>query len=383
MNSADVVVVGGGVAGGAVACAFAIAGLRVTLFERRDLMRDPNRGDVLHPPTRALLDRWGAVEVLRKRGAFDMRYVVFTDAPRRTQVRFDMCHQPLLVLNHAEIETALLEFAAGHGAAVQGGAVRAVRRQGDHWAVETDNGLTATARLLVGADGAGSLVRQAADIPVARKKYATAIVVLHAARPPWLDSDTSCFILHPAGEIVLAPTSPEGRCRVIATVRADEAASWMVADEAELRRRLGQRDPQCGDLTVERRGGSHLYPLIQQHAARYVGEGLALIGDAAHVTNPFGGQGMNLAIQDAAALADNCAPVLRQGAGDTALTAALAAYERRRRPINTRALREANRGAWLTAPGRARYELARAVLAALSAVPPRLLARIRARLGGA
>ena len=62
----------------------------------------------------------------------------------------------------------------------------------------------------------------------------------------------------------------------------------MVADGAELRRRLGERDPPCADLAVERRGGSHLYRLIQQHAERYVSDGLALIGDAA-----FGGQGMN------------------------------------------------------------------------------------------
>jgi len=55
MNGTDVVIVGGGVAGAAAACAFAIAGSRLVLFERRDLVRDPNRGDNLHPPTRALL----------------------------------------------------------------------------------------------------------------------------------------------------------------------------------------------------------------------------------------------------------------------------------------------------------------------------------------
>ena len=382
MDRADVVVVGGGVAGAAAAGAFAIEGLQVVLFERRDLVRDPNRGDNLHPPTRALLDRWGAIDVLRKRGAFDVRYLVLTDARRRTQVRFDLRHQPLLVLNHAEIETALLEFAAGHGATVQAGAVRAVRRQREHWAVEADDGLRGTARLLVGADGAGSLVRRAAEIPVTRKEYTTAAVVLHAARPPWLGADAYYAVINPEGGVLLAPTTPEGRCRVVAIVQAEEAATWMAADDAELRRRLGQRDPQCSDLAVERRGGSHLYRLIQQHAKQYVGEGLALIGDAAHVTNPFGGQGMNLAIQDAAALADSVAPVLREGAGDTALAAALTAYEQQRRPINTHALRGANGGAWLTAPGRVRYALARAVLAALSAAP-RLRTRIQARFGGA
>jgi len=383
MDQRDVVIVGGGVAGAAAACAFGLAGVPVVLFERRDLVRDPNRGDNLHPPTRALLERWGAIDLLRRRGAFDVRFFVLTDALRRRRARFVLGPRPLLVLNHAEIETALLEFAMGHGAALRSEAVRTVRREADQWIVETDHRPPAAARLLVGADGAGSLVRQTGGMAVTRKDYEMAAVVLHAARPAWAEADAFYGILHPAGGLLVAPTTPAGRCRVVVLVRADEAASWMGADEAELQRRLRQRDPLCGELAVERRGGSHLYHMIRQHAARYVGEGLALIGDAAHVTNPFGGQGMNLAIQDAAALADHAAAVLRnRESSDTALTVALAAYEQRRRPINTRALEGANAGAWLTAPGRARYALALVLLAALSAAPG-LRTRLQTRFGGA
>src|SRR5262249_57034195 len=114
MDQHEVVVVGGGVAGAAAACAFARAGVPLVLFERRDLVRDPNRGDNLHPPTLALLERWGVVALLRERGAFDVRSFVLTDAPRRRQARFELSPRPFLVLNHAEIETALLEFAVEH-----------------------------------------------------------------------------------------------------------------------------------------------------------------------------------------------------------------------------------------------------------------------------
>ena len=55
----------------------------------------------------------------------------------------------------------------------------------------------------------------------------------------------------PRGGILLALTTPEGRCRAIAIVPAEEATSWIAADGTELRRRLGQRDSQCGDLAVE------------------------------------------------------------------------------------------------------------------------------------
>src|SRR5262245_48961415 len=52
----DVAIVGGGVAGAATAVGFATKGSSVVLFERRDLARDPNRGDVIHPDARAILD---------------------------------------------------------------------------------------------------------------------------------------------------------------------------------------------------------------------------------------------------------------------------------------------------------------------------------------
>src|SRR6202008_3321939 len=100
----DVGIVGGGVAGAAAACAFAIRGASVALFERRDLARDPNRGDVLHPGTVAILERLGAVPALRARGAFDARYVTFTDATGLLAARFATWRRPTLILNHADIE---------------------------------------------------------------------------------------------------------------------------------------------------------------------------------------------------------------------------------------------------------------------------------------
>ena len=63
----DVAIIGGGVAGAATAVGFTVAGPSVVLFERRDLARDPNRGDVIHPHARDVLRSWGALEALRER----------------------------------------------------------------------------------------------------------------------------------------------------------------------------------------------------------------------------------------------------------------------------------------------------------------------------
>jgi 2-polyprenyl-6-methoxyphenol hydroxylase-like FAD-dependent oxidoreductase len=82
---------------------------------------------------------------------------------------------------------------------------------------------------------------------------------------------------------------------------------------------------------------AHLYPLSRGHAARYFARGAALIGDAVHVTNPTAGQGMTMAVEDAAALVRHVVPVL--GAGGRTLDAALAAYQAERRPANASLLR--------------------------------------------
>ena len=84
---------------------------------------------------------------------------------------------------------------------------------------------------------------------------------------------------------------------------------------------------------------AHLYALSWGHAPRYFARGAALMGDAVHVTNPTAGQGMTMAIEDAAALSRHVVPAIAAGADDVAIDAALAAYEGERRPINAGLLR--------------------------------------------
>jgi 2-polyprenyl-6-methoxyphenol hydroxylase-like FAD-dependent oxidoreductase len=194
----DVAIIGGGVAGAATAVGFTVGGTSVVLFERRDLARDPNRGDVIHPHARDVLMSWGALEALRERGAFDARRLMLTDATGLLRARFRTFRRPALMLNHAEIELGLLGVAAARGVLIRNDAVRAVRREAGEWTVETGSGAPTRARLLVGADGAGSLVRRAADIEVSRSEYGHVIVVLHADRPLWLRPDALWLSMHPA-----------------------------------------------------------------------------------------------------------------------------------------------------------------------------------------
>jgi 2-polyprenyl-6-methoxyphenol hydroxylase-like FAD-dependent oxidoreductase len=133
----------------------------------------------------------------------------------------------------------------------------------------------------------------------------------------------------------------------------------MALDESDIRDRLQQRFAGLGELEINKRGGSHVYRVKRQHAARYSAARAALTGDATHTLHPVGGQGLNIAIQDSAKLAELLGPVLRDGSSpEQAFTDALAEYEEVRRPINTATIGIAHMGAQIAGPGQDAYRQA-------------------------
>lgn len=85
--------------------------------------------------------------------------------------------------------------------------------------------------------------------------------------------------------------------------------------------------------------GAHLYSLSRGHAKQYVAAGAALIGDAVHITNPTAGQGMTMAIEDAASLAMHLGPSITAAVSRSVLDERLLAYQRDRWPKNESQIR--------------------------------------------
>ncbi|MBX7430511.1 FAD-dependent monooxygenase [Mycobacterium sp. Y57] len=360
-HECDVGVIGGGLAGAAAALAFAKQGCSVRLFERRDLTRDPNRGDILHAPTVHVVEQLGLLGLLEARGAAKWHGLEIIDSAGTLSVASEVRESWLL--NHAEMEGVFLEAAAAAGVVVQQDRVRMLERDEGSvrggWLLATDNGTT-SARLLVGADGADSMTRKTLGIPLEDvHEYENWIVVLHSPTPSWLRTDHGWTLLHPEGTVWILPTTPVGRHRVVLTVRREEARDWMALGADELGERLERRWPPLSELKLNKRGGSHVYRVKRQHAARYSGPRAAITGDAVHTIHPVGGQGLNIAIQDSAKLAELLGPVLiDDGASERAFTDALVEYEANRRPINTGTLEVAHLGAQIAGPGREPYEKA-------------------------
>ncbi|WP_017429733.1 UbiH/UbiF/VisC/COQ6 family ubiquinone biosynthesis hydroxylase [Vreelandella jeotgali] len=192
--------------------------------------------------------------------------------------------------------------------------------------LELDNGKTLSAALVVGADGARSTLRELAGIEVNTYDYRQRALITNVETElPQQDVSWQCFT--PTGPLAMLPL-PGHHASLIwydrdMTTRTRE----MLSDEALARAIEAAFPARLGNLL--RVTGRASFPIKRQHARRYIGKRLALIGDAAHVVHPLAGQGLNIGLHDADALAELI--LARRDAGAPGL---LRRFEVRRRLAN-------------------------------------------------
>lgn len=372
----DVLIVGAGVGGAALALALVSRfDLRVAVIDRRGGPGNINRGDSLLPAVTAALRDFGALPALLAAGArplhkmqvFHPQHGRLLEAPLHSgAIAADGTAAPYLVLAHPEIERALLHTAE-HRRGNRGQAVvhyrcrlRGLLRKGDRQGGRVTGAVVQTAegeqplraRLVVAADGAASTVRSLLQLDLPTQPYDHGYYIIECQRPEQYE-DAMRIELHPAGGILVVPQGSD-RLGLGVLVRAAEHDLFRagplpkklaaIAARSPLLRSLGQPG---GLLAYD--AGAHLYSLHRGHARRYHRDGAVLIGDALHVTNPTAGQGMTMAIEDAAALSRHIGPALSSARhGDptrghddetSALDRALCDYERERWPKNEAQIR--------------------------------------------
>lgn len=183
------------------------------------------------------------------------------------------------------------------------------------------------ARLLVGADGARSAIREQAGIATHGWSYGQSGIVttVEHERP-----HNGCAEEHflPAGPFAILPLTGN-RSSIVWTERTRDAERIVALPDdefhAELEKRFGLH---LGELKVV--GPRRAYPLGLYNARSFIAERLALIGDAAHVIHPIAGQGLNMGLRDVAALAESVADAARLGL-DIGSPQVLERYQRWRR----------------------------------------------------
>ncbi len=372
----DLVIIGAGVAGGALAAAIAAAGgdSRILLVEQTRKSGSINRGDFLNPSHLELLDEWGALEQIRARGAEPCWYDEIYDNAGNLLLRHDLNwnegkYPYGLCLEHPAIEDALLEAGAANphltiwrGARFEG--LAGHDDQGVTLRISQDGrAVLVRAAWAVAADGRISRARQEAGIESVMHPYPYEILMLRTPTPShW--HQTSAQFSGPGGFAGLFVVNGEHH-RIALVLPDGTAQAFLQLPEAERRAEVARRSVDLAGLPILWEH-AHSYRLFWHHAPDYVKHRVILIGDAAHSFTPVLGMGMNLALEDARALA----PLLSSRAGLTTLTEpeVQQRYEVVRRPRNQRVLKMSNQQGALFFEGRG-------LTHKLNAIGLRLLAR--------
>jgi 2-octaprenylphenol hydroxylase len=186
------------------------------------------------------------------------------------------------------------------------------------------------AQLVVGADGARSAVRAAFGIEARTTSYEQTAIVARLV-PQRSHQNTAWQRFLAGGTLALLPLA-DGSVSIVWSLREAQARALLEAPPADFEARLLEQSAAVLG-TLQLAGPRFAFALQRLSADRYIAEHCALVGDAAHVVHPLAGQGVNLGLLDAAALAQLCVQARATGE-HLGAQRTLRAYERWRKGEN-------------------------------------------------
>ena len=351
MQTFDIIIIGGGMVGAALALALGRAGLHTALVERQTLKASVlSLDDPWQPRVSALNEasvRWfeylGAWQGMVTQRVCPYTHMTVWDGEGTGQVEFDAQSRersssiyPLgYIVENSVIRSALLHQLVGssvhcfdHQTQLE------YRLNGQGGEVVLASGDVLQAPMLVAGDGAQSKIRQLSGISLSQNDYHHHALVTtvetefchqHVARQVFLDSGPLAF---------LPLSSRDGRhyCSIVWSLLPDEADRIERLDDSAFCTELGR--------AFEHRAGVILsadqrlrFGLRRRHARQYHRQGVVLVGDAAHTIHPLAGLGVNLGLMDAAVLTQEVVRAVQRG-DDWWAAHILDRYQRRRRGDN-------------------------------------------------
>ncbi|OOE62506.1 FAD-dependent 2-octaprenylphenol hydroxylase [Salinivibrio kushneri] len=339
MINADVAIVGGGMVGLTLAASLADTDLRVVVIEGKapeTTLNDvpENRVSALSRASENILrtlDVWPGIASRRVASYQQMRV---WEKDSFADIHFDAQAFGQQDLGHI-VENRVIQLALLDKVQTQDNVTvlmpaqcqSMLQGESETW-LQLASGDGVTAKLVVGADGARSWVREQADFPLVQRDYGHHAVVA-TVRTVEPHQGVARQVFTPDGPLAFLPLSDPHLCSIVWSVPPEQATDYVAMDSASFNRALTAAfDVQLGLCEVV--GPRASYPLTMRYAQHFAAQRLALVGDAAHTIHPLAGQGVNLGMLDAAALAQTLTSLADKGK-DIGHYAGLRQYERWRK----------------------------------------------------
>lgn len=349
----DIIVVGGGMVGLAMVASLAESGLKILIIEKQnlskaispDLLLDKTVNDTgfdvrvsaISPGNRSFLSKLNVWQNLPQQRQANYQKMKVWDADGTGKIEFSAAKiaQPNLgvIVENRVIQAALLKRiqAFGNVHCSFGLELEQMASFDDHVEVNLSDGSQYKSRLLIGADGANSIVRQKLGIKSKQTSYEQIALVANV-KTELPHQFTAWQRFTPTGPVAFLPLPNENLCSVVWSLDQQKADILQTISKKEFANKLQYAfESKLGKVTaVSKHFG---FPLVKRHTQSYLEHRVALVGDAAHTIHPLAGQGVNLGFQDVTCLSELISKLYQQQR-DFGLKQNLRPFERERKTEN-------------------------------------------------
>ena len=338
MLSYDLTIVGGGMVGLTLAASLAKSKLNIAIIENNEVKSlsdaPATRVSAMSAASRTLFEKtdvWQYIDPNRIT-PYDTMYVWEKDSFGK--IAFDAeqvdASQLGYIIENEQIQHALLTAVQKQSNVTfysPDKLTNIALGDGEAW-LTLESGKNITTKLVVGADGANSWVRNKVDIPLTHWDYNHHALVA-TVKTDLAHEHCARQVFTPDGPLAFLPLFEKDLCSIVWSVPPERAKQLQALSDAEFNKQLTRTfDNRLGFCELQSERNS--FPLTMRYARDFAKHRIALIGDAAHTIHPLAGQGVNLGLLDAVSLAQ-CIVENSEADKDIGVYANLRQFERWRK----------------------------------------------------